>query len=200
MIAKPKRAAIPLAIAALIVTGCGGWKRSTVPLRLTPESLQNRALQTRQYEGVSEADLFSAATGVVQDLGFIIIESETNLGLIVCAKMRDAERSYFEQAPRAMAWGLLMFPVLFYTAISGQKDILDWMREIDDDRQKLWAHVVIRPVSEEGKTHDVRVTFQRYVWNDKGQLIRIQSLDEPEYYQEFFDLFSKSVFLEGREI
>ncbi len=73
------RPLMPLVIAALIVTGCGGTRPPTHLLRLTQESLENRALQTRKYEGISEADLFSAATGVVQDLGFIIDESESNL-------------------------------------------------------------------------------------------------------------------------
>ena len=70
-----------------------------------------------------------------------------------------------------------------------------------DDYQKLWASIVIRPASEDDdKTHYVRVTFQRIVWNDKDEIDRLQSLDEPEMYQKFFDLLSKSAFLEGQKI
>ena len=69
-----------------------------------------------------------------------------------------------------------------------------------DDYQKLWASIVIRPTSEDkDKTHFVRVTFQRIVWNTDDEIARLQSLDEPEFYQKFFDLLSKSVFLEGQK-
>ena len=70
-----------------------------------------------------------------------------------------------------------------------------------DDYQKLWASIVIRPTSEDDdKTHYVRVTFQRIVWDTEGEIDRMQSLSEPEMYQKFFDLLSKSVFLEGQKI
>ena len=69
-----------------------------------------------------------------------------------------------------------------------------------DDYQKLWASIVIRPVSEvDDQSHSLRVTFQRIVWNTDDEIARLQSLDEPEFYQRFFDLLSKSVFLEGQK-
>ena len=82
IIPKKRHPFVWLTIMALIVAGCGSSLPKHV-LRLTPDTLQNRVLQTRKYEGISEADLLSASTGVIQDLGFIIDESEANLGLMV---------------------------------------------------------------------------------------------------------------------
>ena len=176
-----------LMIMALIVAGCG----SSLPkhlLRLTPDTLQNRVLQTRKYEGISEADLLSASTGVIQDLGFIIDESETNLGLIVGSKNRDAPPDATQRVGQVIG--------TIAAILVGSDDF-----PAVDDYQKLWASIVIRPTSEDNdKTHYVRVTFQRIVWNDKDEIDRMQSLDEPEMYQKFFDLLSKSVFLEGQKI
>ncbi len=187
------RAVTLFAIASPITTGCGGGGLPTDLLRLTPESLRNRPLQTRSYEGTSETDLFSAATGVIQDLGFIIDESEPNLGLIVGSKRRDADpdlaqrvKQVFGTAALWLAYGLGGDPGPVFMPV--------------DDYQKLWASIVIRPTSENAdETSEVRVTFQRIVWNTEDEVDRLQSLDEPEFYQRFFDLLSKSVFLEGQE-
>jgi hypothetical protein len=46
----------------------------------------------------------------------------------------------------------------------------------------------------------VRVTFQRTVWNQAGQMTRNESLDDPELYREFFFKLSKSVFLDAQGI
>ena len=99
---KGNRLLPPLTIVVLIMTGCGGGRLPAHVLKLKPESLQNRALQIRKYEGISEADLFSASTGVIQDLGFIIDESETNLGLIVGSKDRDADPDAAQRAGQVL--------------------------------------------------------------------------------------------------
>ena len=191
------RPLMPLVIAALIVTGCGGAGPPTHLLRLTQESLENRALQTRKYEGISEADLFSAATGVVQDLGFIIDESESNLGLIVGSKKRDARPDATQRITQVLGTAAVWIGAALVAALGADPD-LDVLPV--DDYQDLWASVVIRPTSNVvDKSHDVRVTFQRIVWNTNEEIARLQSLDKPEFYQEFFNLLSKSVFLEGQE-
>jgi len=164
----------------LALAGC-----QTIPedaLKLTPESLERRNLQTRKYEGISEADILAASAGVIQDLGFNIDESETKLGVIVGSKERDATEA--SQVVAAVAVALLGGGVM---AI--------------DKNQKLRLSLVVRPTHEDDdKKHLVRVTFQRTVWNTQGQITRIEGLDKPEMYQEFFDRLSKAVFLEGHKL
>lgn len=194
---------LPLVMAALVLTGCARGGLPAHVLRLTPESLQNRTLQTRKYEGISEADLLSASTGVIQDLGFIIDESETNLGLIVGSKNRDADPDAAQRAGQVLI-GATTFVVAVLAAVASQDgDAFDDIFYVPavDDYQKLWASVVIRPTSADiEETHFVRVTFQRIVWNTDDEVARLQSLDEPEMYQKFFGLLSKSILLEGQEI
>lgn len=157
----------------------------TIPkdaLKLTPESLEKRALQTRKYEGISEVDILAASAGVIQDLGFIIDESEAGLGVIVGSKERDAREA--GQVAAAVVVALLG---------GGSMPI--------DKNQKLRVSLVVRPApGDDNGNHFVRVTFQRTVWNTQNQITRIESLEKPEIYQEFFDRLSKAVFLEGHKI
>lgn len=195
---------MPLAMAVLILTGCGGGGLPAHFLKLTPESSQNRALQTREYEGVSEADLLSASTGVIQDLGFIIEESETNLGLIVGSKDRDAPPDAAQRVKQVLGTTAVVLVTIIGAlgALASGEDFPsgEMPTPAVDDNQRIWVSLVIRPASEDNnRTHLVRVTFQRIVWNDKGELDRRESLDEPEMYQGFFDLLSNSVFLEGEK-
>lgn len=59
-------------------------------LRLSPESLQNRQLQTRRFETTNKKAMLAAASAVLQDLGFTLEESEVNLGVLTGSKQRDA--------------------------------------------------------------------------------------------------------------
>jgi hypothetical protein len=167
--------------AILVLAGCA----TSIPkdaLKLTPESLEKRSLQTRKYEGISEPDILSASAGVIQDLGFNIDESETKLGVIVGSKDRDAS----DMGQKTAAF--------FVAVLTGV-----WMPT--DDKQKLRISLVVSPTQEDDpQKHFVRVTFQRIVWNEQGQITKFEGLDDPEMYQKFFDLLSKSVFLEGYKI
>lgn len=46
----------------------------------------------------------------------------------------------------------------------------------------------------------VRCTFQRVVYNTHGLVSRLEQVNNPELYQQFFDKLAQSVFLEAHEI
>ena len=172
-----------LAAASLVfpvLVGC-----ETIPkdaLKLSPESLEQRSLQTRKYEGISEQDILAASAGVIQDLGFNLDESETKLGLMVGSKERGATDA--GQVAAAVVLALFTGSVM----------------EVDKN-QLLRVSLVVRPTAEnDDKNHFVRVTFQRTVWGTENNITRIEALDDPEMYLEFFDRLSKAVFLEGHKI
>jgi hypothetical protein len=69
-----------------------------------------------------------------------------------------------------------------------------------DDIQKIRAALVTHPAHlSEGRVL-LRVTFQRVVWNDRGQISKRESIVDAEIYQEFFAVLSKAVFLEAHKI
>lgn len=168
-----------LFIITLIIAGC-----QTIPkdaLSLSPESLAQRQLQTRKYETIDEAKILSACVSLLQDMGFNLDESETNLGVITSSKMRSAVNPAQQVAMVMVA-------------------ILGGGYMPTDKAQKMRASVVTRPVGEKGEYIAVRVTFQRIVWNTQNQVTASESLTDPKIYQEFFDKLSKSIFLEAQEI
>lgn len=175
-----------IAAAAILVLGLGGC--ATVPkdaLVLSPESMQLRQLQTRRIDGISEKALLTAAAGVLQDLGFNIDESETKLGVIVASK----DRSAFNAAQIAGAVAAALFGV--YAPV--------------DKTQKIRASLVTRPAqaSDGAPMPDsqlIRITIQRVIWNTQNQVTRIEAIEEPLIYQEFFERLSKSIFLEAQQI
>ena len=154
----------------------------TIPkeaLILTPETLAARQIQTRRYETNDEAEILSACIEHLQDLGFILNESETKLGVIVAYKTRSAVEA-----------GQVVFGVVASLLL---KEAVPW-----DKSQQFRACVVTRPVGENSII--VRVTFQRIVWNDKGGISVLEGLMDPIQYQEFFSKLSKSIFLEAHEL
>jgi hypothetical protein len=68
-----------------------------------------------------------------------------------------------------------------------------------DKVQKIRASVVSKP-SLDGSKILVRVTFQRIIWNNRGDISRMETLNDPELYQGFFERLSKAIFLEANKI
>lgn len=186
MITKPARqravavlTAMMLGASALAIGGCQALPAEA--LTLSPESLQNRQLQTRRFETSDEKTLLSASAALLQDLGYTLEESESPLGVIVASKDRDAVNP-----------GQVIFALAIAVMGGGATPI--------DTNQKIRVSLVTRPIGEDGKQTAVRVTFQRVVWNNHGQVTTQALVNEPEIYQEFFVKLSKSVFLEAHEI
>jgi hypothetical protein len=162
---------------AMVVAGCV----HTIPkeaLQLRPESLQLRQLQTRSFDTNDEKKLLNAGAGVLQDLGFTIEESETKLGVIVGSKDRDAVEA-------GQVAGAVMMALLFRVDMSVDKN------------QKIRVSLITRPT---GHKTNLRVTFQRIVWNTRGQVSKTESIEDPTIYQQFFEKLSKAVFLEANQI
>ncbi len=167
-----------LSLCALLLSACV----QTVPkdaLTFTPESLKNRQLQTKRFETGQEKKLLTASAQVLQDMGFTIEESETKLGTIVGSKDADATNA-----------GQIAGAILIAALGGGSVPI--------DDKQKIRVSVVTKPSS--GKTTNLRVTFQRIVWNNYGQVSKLEFVNDEEIYKDFFDKLSKSVFLTANEI
>lgn len=167
------------------VIGC-----ATVPkgfLKPSEGYLEKRQLQMRQYDTTNEEQIITAVAGVLQDLGFTLSESETDIGLVSASKNADAKNA-------AQITGAVMLDVL--SAVMGASS---GATGGCDKSQQVRASVVVKPSADSSKTV-VRVTFQRIVWNMNNQINRVETVNQPEIYQKFYDSLSKAIFLEAQKI
>ena len=163
----------------LVLTGC-----NTIPkdaFKLQQSSLEARKMQTRKFETKDELALLSAGIAQLQDMGYLIEETEKNVGLVVASKNADATNT-----------GQIV-AMVFLAALTGQANAVD-------KEQKIRVCFVTMPSGIDSGAYFARITFQRIVWNTQGQVTRVETLQEPQMYQEFFSRLSKSVFLEANQI
>lgn len=156
-------------------------------LKVAENSLELRQLQTRLFETEKEREILSSSTGVLQDMGFTLDDSATNLGLVVASKDRDAT-----DAGQVTLATLAVILGAFGGTGSNAFDHIDAV-------QKIRASVVSGLSAEKNRVK-VRVTFQRIVWNKAGNVSKMETLKDPDLYQGFYEKLSKAVFLEGQQI
>lgn len=168
-----------------LLAGC-----ATVPkgfLKPSEKSLENRQLQMRQYDTKDEQMIISSVAGVLQDIGFTLDESETEVGLVSASKKADATSG--AQLTSAIVLDVAAALLGSYSNATAQCD----------KAQVVKASVITQPSLDGSKTV-VRVTFQRIVWNMSNQISRVETINEPQIYQKFYDGLSKAIFLEAEKI
>ena len=158
---------------------CFGCRASTAKdaLTLRQQSLEWRERTTRRFATTDEGRILAAVAGVVQDLGFTLENSESDLGLVVASEDRSAVRA-------SQVAGKVFVMLLFRRNMAIDKN------------QHVRASIVTRPVRGEVA---VRATFQRIVYDDHGMIARLEAVEDPRVYQQFFDQLSQAVFLEAQQ-
>lgn len=198
-----KTKAIALCISlvyATLLLGCVQTIQPEVFFQLTPESLRNRALQTRIFETTNEKELLSASAAVLQDLGFQIEESEVGMGVLRAAKERSA-REFWQEF-----WQVVVAILSSAGCVSGANTI--YLMPVDL-HQQIGATLATRPMEGDDSRYTVRISFHRTLWKGDGQsgnlyispgANRMEMISDGKIYQQFFAKLSKGLFLEAHEI
>lgn len=180
------RASYLLAFLLLPLAGCvDKLAMSTAALTVTDENLAQRQAQSRRFDTKDSLLVQQASAGVLQDLGFTIKESSVQSGFIMGDKDRDAMET--GQVATQMFFAVLI-------AAMGGKSDPRW-----DETQKIRVAIVSQPSGDKAAMH-VRVTFQRIVWDNHRTVSRIETINDPKIYQQFFDKMSQALFLEAHQI
>jgi hypothetical protein len=150
-------------------------------LKLTPDSMALRQMQTRKYQTSDLRKVLDSCVGLLQDNGFTVDEISPKLGTVLGSKSREAVEA--GQVAASIA-----FAIIFGVALPVDK------------QQKMSASIVVSNSALDAESAIVRVNFSRIVWNDSNAVSKAERLEAPEMYQEFFDKLSKSLFLEEQKI
>ena len=180
-----------MAVMAFVLSACVSPNDVAMDIGGQPKAeegktaLNLRSMQTRRFDTFDERRLLRAATQTLQDLGYTVTESSLKSGVLVGAKERDAEES-------GQIAGQVMLTLIF--AALGTYHSPTW-----DASQKIVVTLTTSPV-ENSNQSDVRVSFDRRLTNNYGDLWRSEVILDPRVYQEFFEKFSQGVFLEGQKL
>ena len=167
---------IALVASAFVLFSCTSYQNY---YKLDEDYLARRQLETARFETDDETAILSASAQVLQDLGFTLDESETKLGLITASKNREAGNTGAKVA------------LVFLAALGGTTPVYD-------TEQKIYTTLVTTK-SREAKGYNVRIEFARVIWNNMNEA-RIEKIQDPEIYQDFFDKLSQSLFLNAHSI
>ena len=158
----------------------------TIPkgfLKPSNDYIEKRQLQMRQYDTADQEKIITSVAGLLQDLGFTLDASETEVGFVAASKKADATNKG---------------QILLMAFLGGLGNNPQAVQQCDRD-QVIKASIITKP-SLDGKKTVVRVTFQRIVWNMGNQINRVETLKDPAMYQKFYDSLSKAIFLEAQQI
>ena len=184
----PRASTVALALAlALVPAGCANPAAKALTLEEDCPAL--RQMQTRRFDTQDEKMVLQGCAMLLQDLGFELDDSETDVGLLVASKSRTAVEP---QQFIGVAIGTVILTTIALLAGGGGGDTTVPY----DERQHMRVCLVTHPQSDGVR---VRVTFQRIVWNNKGAVSKLESLQEPDHYEEFFERLQQAVFLEAHE-
>ena len=137
--------------------------------------LQIREFQTRFYETSDVKMVMKAVANVMQDDGYMINDANAELGLITGRKETDVE------TVGGKVWRTLFF---MYGATSEKTAIIE----------------ATGNVSAFGSQTKVRMNFLFKLLNNKGGLKKTQMIHDAKFYQDFFALVDKAVFLEKEKV
>ena len=147
--------------------------------------LDLRKLQTRRFDTLYEDKMLHAGIQTLQDLGFTLSESSSEAGVLVGSKKRDAEEA-------GQVAGQVVLSVFMLALGVAHNPV--W-----DKEQDIFVNLVSTPIANSDQI-EVRISFERRLTNNHGQLWRSELILEPEIHQEFFNNLSQSTFLEAHKI
>ena len=212
---------VPLAL-PFVVAGCVAPMPPDA-FQVSDDMLGQRQRQSRRFNGIAEQDILISSSNVLQDMGFNLENSEVSLGVMTANKQRDATNA-------GEVVGAVVLALLFGVAAPVSKSqsirvsLVVQPAGVDSAIAPSFANVAsasgsnptqaakkavaslppkdkqaVIDAAQKPGNYVVRVTFQRVVTRTDNS-VYVETIDEAEIYQEFFDKLSKSVFIEGQKI
>ena len=165
---------IYILLLATIFTTIGCVKRGQGEYIRPKSTLEKRAIQTREYETDDVKMVMKAAMNVLQDEGFMLSNTELELGFITAKKHLN------------ISSGSQVFSIMFA--------VHDTKRRSYNKTKVVEANI---QVSKRGKKLvRMRVTFQELTLNTEGAITNVKHIKNASFYKTFFMKIDKGIFIE----
>ncbi len=169
--------AVRLCLLLLALAGlAAGCAPTIAPSR---SALEVRALQTYTFDTADTKLVMKAMLNALQDQGYVVRNAVTELGLITASKEID------------------LAPGRYSEGFAGGGGF-HWPAE--PTFAKLEVNDFTGNVTELGQQTRIRISFQRKVLDNRGQIIEVQAIDDPVFYRDFFSRIDKSVYLQKEHL
>ena len=166
-----------IALATTLALLAGGHA-SAGDLRVPVTSMGVREVQTRTFENVDAHTAMKAAIDMLQDGGFTIERTDSDLGLVVgkqaVVRRPSAGLRALKYAGAALSYGLIGLIPLNKT-------------------DELEASVNVTGIDESSVR--IRIAIQRRMLDKNGRVKRTEALTEGPVYQDLFELLGRSLFV-----
>lgn len=177
---------VALAAALGLVAGC------TSGVKPPQTQLQVREYQTRTFDTPDAKLVLKAMLNVLQDDGYVVRNAVVELGLVTAAKEVDL-------APGRGLSGGDIFGGLGSVIFGGRGGIV-----VGPQTSPTYRKTEVREftgnVSEFGQQTKVRVSLQRKVLDNRGQVVEVEPVEDLEFYQDFFSRMDKGLFLQKEQL
>ena len=184
------RHALLLVAAATCVGGC------TAGVAPPKTQLEVREYQTRTFDTADPRLVLKAMFNVLQDDGYVVKNAVVELGLITAEKEIDI-------APGRSGAADGLFGGFGGTVIFGGGPggvIFGGPSQAPPAYRKTEVRDFTGNVSEFGTQTKVRVSFQRKVLDNRGDVVEVEAIDDPVFYQDFFSRMDKSLYLQKEKL
>jgi hypothetical protein len=171
--------AVVLALTGVLGAGCATGSGSGRVL-LPQASLELRQAQTRAFEGGDARAALKAAVDVLQDEGFVIREADADLGFVAGVKQWQSSSS--SKGLSVLKW--VAAPMTY-----GASLLLPAGR---NEYSSLEANVNV--TGETTRTR-VRVSLVTKVTDKKGEMVRVETVQDPAAYQAILARMDRAVYL-----
>ena len=152
--------------------------------KLNSDYLKQRQISTRYFETNNEKELIIASAQLLQDLGYIIEESNIKLGLITASKNREI----LSDAKTGALTAFAVIDALFGANVN-----------TNFPKMKELKATLISTKSNTKKGYLIIVEFSSAVYYTHGNVV-LQRDTNTEIYKEFFDKLGQSVFITPNDI
>lgn len=195
--------------AAICAIAMGACSTPTTTTRPQKTALEVREMQTRAYETTDTRMVMKSVLNVLQDEGFIVRNADVDLGLITAEKQVETNT-----ASNVNSSGPATTEKIVLTALeialrvafsdnnsSSNNSGSSSSSSHNENRWEKYRSIECSAnISEYGQQTRVRLNFQVRAVDNRGDVVTVHSIDDPQYYQDFFVKVDKGIFISKEKL